>query len=122
MLPSFAQETLRVYYPTAIARRGTTDYSFDLSSAAGTIVISGCSVQPTTTSETLTQPREQEALMMTAWIPEAQWARVIAGGETRRLVMEWRGHFFEMYGTEMPWISPSGNLDHVQVYLRLYRG
>lgn len=122
MLPSFAQETIRVYYPRPVSRRGTTEFEFDLDDQTDTIVISGCSVQPTTTSEVLSQPREQDALMMTAWIPEAQWARVIAGGDTRRLMMEWRGCMFEMYGNDMPWISPTGALNHVVVYLRSYHG
>lgn len=122
MLPSFAQETIRFYYATARSSRGTTEYTFDLSSQVDTIVASGCSVQPNSTSELISQPRLQDALLMTAWVPEEQWARVVAGGDTRRLVAEWRGHFFEVYGLDLPWVSPTGALSHVQLYLRDYRG
>jgi len=60
--------------------------------------------------------------LMTAWIPSNEWARVIAGGPAHDFIMEWRGQQFLQYGDSMDWVSPTGALDHVQVYIRRYRG
>ncbi len=121
MLPSFATETMAIYYPRISVARGTTELVYQVD-PADRIYISGCSVQPSTTTEALNEPREQTMTIMTAWIPDHEWARVIAGGDIRRLVFEWRGQQFVQYGNAMPWISPTGSLGHVQVYLRAYEG
>ena len=121
MLPAFATETIKIYYPEVRASRGTTQYVYQVD-PLNSITVSGCSVQPTTTSEALSEPRDETMTLMTAWIPDAQWARVMAGGTLHQLVFEWRGMQFIQYGTALPWISPTGALGHVQVYLRAYRG
>ena len=120
MLPSFATETLTIYYPEQIQTRGTTDYRYRIDSQHS-ISVSGCSVQPSTTSETLSEPRLQELTLMNLWMPDTEWTRVAAGG-TKRLIFEWRGMQFIQYGTAMPWISPTGTLGHVLIYLRAYEG
>lgn len=121
MLPSFATETLAIYYPRVVSARGTAELAYQTDPTAR-IYVSGCSVQPSSTSEATSEPREQTMTLMTAWIPEHEWARVIAGGTPRRLVYEWRGMQFVQYGNAMPWVSPTGALGHVQVYLRAYEG
>lgn len=121
MLPSFATETMQVFYPQVIASRGTVELRYKLD-PEDSIHISGCSVQPTTTSENLGEPRNQSATLLTAWIPDSEWARVVAGGDIRKLAFEWRGMQLVQYGQAMPWISPTGTLGHVQIYLRAYEG
>lgn len=122
MLPSIATETLKVYYPQFVGSRGTVEFQ-PQADPLNMISVSGCSVQPTTTSEVLSEPREQTMTLMTAWIPEAQWARIIAGGSTtKNLVVEWRGRQYLAYGTALEWASPLMTLGHVQMYLREYRG
>lgn len=121
MLPSFATETLTIYYPEQISTRGTTDYRYRIDSQHS-ISVSGCSVQPSTTSETLSEPRIQDQTLMNLWMPDTEWSRVTAGGDTKRLIFEWRGMQFIQYGTAMPWISPTGTLGHVLIYLRAYEG
>ena len=121
MLPAFATETIAVYYPRIETSRGATRYVRQVD-PTDMIHISGCSVQPTTSSSNLSEPRDETMTLMTAWVPEEQWVRVIAGGTTRDLVFEWRGMQFIQYGEAMPWISPTGNLGHVQIYLRAYKG
>lgn len=121
MLPSFATETMQVFYPQVIASRGTVELRYKLD-PEDSLHISGCSVQPTTTSENLGEPRNQSATLLTAWIPDSEWARVVAGGDIRKLAFEWRGMQLVQYGQAMPWISPTGTLGHVQVYLRAYEG
>lgn len=121
MLPSFATETIKFFYPRTLTARGTTELVYQTDDD-NSITVSGCSIQPTTSSEALGEPRQQTLMQMTAWIPEAQWARVVAGGDIRRLVAEWRGTQFVVYGDAMRWISPTGSLGHVQIYLRVYEG
>lgn len=121
MLPSFATESLTIYYAEQVTARGTTEYRPQVD-AEDCISVSGCSVQPTTTSENLAEPREETLSLMTAWIPDTEWARVVTGGDTHSLVYEWRGLQFVQYGNAMPWVSPTGTLGHVVVYLRAYRG
>lgn len=121
MLPSFATETLAIYYPRVIIARGSTQYVAQVDTT-DMIHVSGCSVQPATTSESISEPRDQTLNLMTAWIPEHEWARVVAGGPIHELVVEWRGLQFMMYGDAMPWVSPTGALSHVQIYLRSWRG
>lgn len=121
MLPAFATETITIFYPKVVTSRGTTQYVYQVD-PLDKITVSGCSVQPTTTSESLNAPRDETMTLMTAWIPDAQWARVIAAGTTHQLVFEWRGRQFVQYGSYMPWVSPTGTLSHVCVYLREYRG
>lgn len=122
MLPALATETMTIYYAKAVTDRGTVEY-MPQTDSSNCIHVSGCSVQPSTTSEALGEPREQTLSLMTAWIPDSEWARVIAGGSSlNSLVYEWRGLQFVQYGNSMPWISPTNTLGHVQVYLREYRG
>lgn len=121
MLPSIATETMQVFYPEVIASRGTIEMRYKVD-PEDSIHISGCSIQPTTTSRNLSEPRNQVMTLMSAWIPEGEWARVMAGGDIRKLVFEWRGQQFIQYGQAMPWVSPTGTLGHVQVYLRAYEG
>ncbi len=121
MLPSFATESLTIYYAEKVTARGTTEYRPQVDSE-DCISVSGCSVQPTTTSENIAEPREETLSLMTAWIPDTEWTRVVTGGDTHSLVYEWRGLQFVQYGNAMPWVSPTGTLGHVVVYLRAYRG
>ena len=121
MLPAFATETLAIFFPEVRVGRGTTQYVPQVDHT-DMIHVSGCSVQPTTTSSNLSDPRDQTLTLMTAWIPDHEWARVMAAGPTHDLVIEWRGQQFLQYGDSMSWISPTGTLGHVQVYLRGYRG
>lgn len=121
MLPAFATESLTIYYAERIQARGTIEYRPRVD-PEHSISVSGCSVQPTTTSENLGEPREQTLSLMTAWIPDTEWARVAAAGDLHSLVYEWRGIQMVQYGQAMPWVSPTGTLGHVQVYLREYRG
>lgn len=121
MLPAVATETLTVCYPTIVTSRGTTEYVY--STSGDSITVSGCSVQPTTTSSDVSDPRTQTLSLYTAWIPEAQWARVIAGGTTlKHLAYIWRGEKYVQYGDAMEWHSPTGLLGHTQMYLRRYEG
>jgi hypothetical protein len=121
MRPSFATETIRIYYPEVISARGTIELRYKID-PLDSIAVSGCSVQPTTTSENLNEPRTESMTLLTAWIPDAEWARVVAGGDIRKLAFEWRGMLLAQYGQALPWVSPTGALGHVQVYLRQYEG
>lgn len=121
MLPAFATESLTIYYAKKVTARGTIEYQPQVD-PEHSISVTGCSVQPTTTSENLSEPREQTLSLMTAWIPDTEWARVVAGGDLHSLVYEWRGIQMVQYGQAMPWVSPTGTLGHVVVYLREYRG
>lgn len=121
MLPSIATETLKIYYPQTVVARGTVEYQPRVD-ATHMLTVSGCSIQPTTTSELLSEQREQTMTLMTVWMPEAQWARIVAGGTTRQLVIEWHGRQFLQYGSVMEWASPTGALGHVQLYVREWEG
>lgn len=121
MLPSLATETLTIFYAKKTESRGTVDYEYQ-ADPNFSIEISGCSVQPVTTTSTQELPRNQDLTMLWAWIPQSEWERVQNTGDIHKLLIEWNGLQLVQYGDALRWTSPTGNISHVQIYMRQYRG
>ena len=112
MLPSFWRQTIVRLRPGQKELRGSTVPDW---SDPGRLTITGCSVQPTSTS--LTQDVRVLGITdgLTAYIPAN--ADVQAGDR-----IEFNGNVYAINGDPLVWPSASGGLDHIQLYLTRWRG
>lgn len=111
MLPSFATQSVTRIRPGTKTSRGSTIPDWDNATSA---TISGCSVQPATTS--LSQDGRVLGILdgMTAYLPEGsdvqEGDRIQYGGVT-----------YTIDGAPRVWPT-AGNLAHIQVNLRRWSG
>ena len=112
MLPSFCRETVTVKRASLVDSRGTKILDW---SNPEEIVISGCSVQPSTTSRDFDGRTVQVSEEWTLYAPQS--SDIKAGDR-----IEWNGITFEVNGAPMPWSSPTGRTSHVWVRLSEWRG
>jgi hypothetical protein len=113
-LPSWAKDTVTRIRPATIDRRGSTvpDWSPD---KVNELQISGCSVQPATT--TLSQ--DGRVLGITdAWTcyfpPDAD----VAAGDK----IMWNGKDYQLMGEPRIWTSPTGVVSSIQAQLERWSG
>lgn len=111
MLPSFATQSVTRIRPGTKTSRGSTMPDWDNATSA---TISGCSVQPATTS--LSQDGRVLGILdgMTCYLPEGsdvqEGDRIQYGGET-----------YTIDGAPRVWPT-AGNLAHIQINLRRWSG
>ena len=112
MLPSWFRQTVTRLRPVTKTSRGSTVPDWD---AAASLVISGCSVQPSTTS--LSQDGrvlgidESFTLYMPPTADVIEGDRVVFNGET-----------YTVIGVPKRWISPTGGLSNKQVSIERWNG
>ncbi len=111
MLPSFANDTIVRIRPSTTTSRGSVIPDW---SNATKVTISGCSVQPATTS--LSQDGRVLGIMdgMTAYVPPS--ADVQAGDR-----ISFNGATYTIDGAPRVWPT-AGNLAHIQLNLRRWSG
>ena len=102
MLPSFATETVTRYRPSTTTERGSTFADWANATSES---ITGCHVQPDTTSSDFTD-RAQSQLTYTLWAPPG--SDVMKGDR-----IEAQGHLFDVVGVPFQWHSPTGAVDHL---------
>lgn len=112
MLPSWFRQTVTRIRPGEKTSRGSVIPDWD---NAASLAISGCSVQPSTT--TLSQDGRVLGIeeSFTLYMPPN--ADVIKGDR-----VEYNGEVYTVIGVPKPWISPTGNLNNKQVTLERWSG
>ena len=112
MLPSFMRQTITRIRPGTKTLRGSE--VFDWSNAT-TKDISGCSVQPASTS--LSQDGRVLALTdgLTAYLPSGD---DVQSGDR----IQYAGEIYTITGAPRVWPSASGGLDHIQLNLERWSG
>ena len=112
MLPSFCRDDVTRKRPTLTDKRGTQVLDWLNPSVA---TISGCSVQPNTT----TRDFDGRTIQVTEdWTLYAPPGTDIQAGDR----IEWNSHVFEVNGAPMPWASPTGRVSHVWARLSEWSG
>ena len=112
MLPRFCKDVVTVKRAEQVDKRGTTVLDW---SSPTTFEISGCSVQPSTTSRDF----DGRALQVSEdWVLYAPPDADVQAGDR----VEWHGSVFEINGSPMPWESPTGRVSHVWARLVEWRG
>ena len=112
MLPSWAADTITIVRPSWVEERGkkVPDYR----TPAETVTVTGCSVQPAGTSETLTA-RQAESVRLTVYAPPGT---VIGAHDA----VEWQGVRYQADGGGQQWQSPTGAVSHVVAALVDWEG
>ena len=111
-LPSWASQTVAIIHPGVKASRGSDIPDWD---NATTTQVSGCSVQPASTS--LTQDGRVQGILdgATAYLPPGTDVR-----EGDRVIFE--GLTYTVDGTPRAWKSATGRASNIQVNLRRWSG
>ena len=112
MLPSWCNDSVDVWRAPTVAVRGTEERDW---ANAVKHTITGCSVQPSTTSTGWNDPREALASSWTLYAPPG--ADVRAGDR-----VDFDGASFRVDGRPMAWRSPTGAVSHVVAYLAEWEG
>lgn len=112
MLPSWANDTVTRIRPGTIERRGSTEPDWTNSNA---LSISGCSVQPATTS--LSQDGRVLGIddAYTCYFPPG--SDVAAGDKIR-----YNGEDYKVIGEPRAWKSPTGRVSNLQVQIERWSG
>ena len=112
MLPTFMRQSINRIRPGIKTLRGSEVPDW---AQATTLTISGCSVQPASSS--LSQDGRVLALTdgLTAYIPAG--SDVKAGDR-----IEYGGELYTINGAPRVWPSASGGLDHIQLNLERWSG
>ena len=112
MLPSFCKESVTVVRAKEKDSRGTKilDWSDTVRTA-----LSGCSVQPNTSTRDFDGRTIQVTEDWTLYAPPG--ADIKAGDR-----IEWESNTFEVNGAPMPWKSPTGRVSHMWARLVEWRG
>ena len=112
MLPSFCKDSVTVKRGTLVESRGTKviDWSKPTSST-----VSGCSVQPNTTTRDFDGRTTQVTEGWTLYAPPG--SDIKAGDR-----VEWNSVEFEIDGAPMPWTSPTGRVSHMWARLVEWQG
>lgn len=112
MLPSFCQQSITRLRPGTKTSRGSTIPDWSVATSA---TISGCSIQPASTS--LSEDGRVLGIMdgLTAYLPNG--ADVQAGDH-----IVYDGETYEIAGEPRVWVSPTGIRDHILLNLRRYSG
>lgn len=112
MLPSFCRDAITVKRAQLVDRRGTQVLDWENPQE---FTVSGCSVQPNTT----TRDFDGRAIQVTEdWTLYAPPGSDIKAGDR----IEWQGLTFEIDGAPMPWTSPTGRISHIWARLSEWRG
>lgn len=111
-LPSFFRQTITRIRPGTKTLRGSDVPDW---STATTEEISGCSVQPASTSLSMDGRVRAETDGLTAYIPAD--ADVKAGDR-----IGYGGEVYTINGAPRAWPSASGGLDHIQLNLERWSG
>jgi len=112
MLPSWAADSIVILRPATTTSRGSTIYDW---TKATTTNVSGCSVQPASTS--LSQDGRVLGITdgMTAYLPPGtnvqEGDRIIFDGET-----------YTINGAPRAWTSPTGKVSSIQLNLQRWSG
>ena len=112
MLPSFCRDAVTVKRAQLTDKRGTKvlDWSNPLE-----FELSGCSMQPNTT----TRDFDGRTIQVTEdWTIYAPPGSDLQAGDR----IEWQGLEFEINGAPMPWSSPTGRVSHIWARLNEWRG
>lgn len=112
MLPSWCRDSVDVWRAPLVAVRGTEERDW---ANAAKHTVTGCSVQPSTTSTGWNDPREALTASMTLYAPPG--ADVMAGDR-----VDFGGASYRVDGIAMPWRSPTGAVDHLMAYLVGWEG
>ena len=112
MLPTWAQDTVTRLRPGTIDRRGSTEPDW---TNATELAISGCSMQPAST--TLSQDGRVLGISdgYTCYFPPG--TDVIAGDRIR-----YAGNTYAIIGEPRGWASPSGRVSHIVAQLERWTG
>ena len=112
MLPSWAADTITIVRPSWVEERGkkVPDYR----TPAETVTVTGCSVQPAGTSETLTA-RQAESVRLTVYAPPGT---VIGAHDA----VDFDGVRYAVDGRSQAWRSPTGAASNVIAYLIDWEG
>ena len=112
MLPSWAADTITIVRPSWVEERGKKfpDYR----APAETVTVTGCSVQPAGTSETLTA-RQAESVRLTVYAPPGT---VIGAHDA----VDFDGVRYAVDGRSQAWRSPTGAASNVIAYLVDWEG
>jgi len=111
-LPSFCRETVDVYRAPIKDSRGTQIRDWDNQTKT---TITGCTVQPSSTSTDMTEARAAVHNTAIGYFPPGT---DIAKGD----IVEWQGIKYLVDGSPMPMASPSGAVSHVRVNLTEWEG
>lgn len=112
MLPSFCRETVTVRRAPMVAARGTGERDW---SAAESHYVTGCSVQPSSTSTEAGEPRYAASDSYALFAPP--------GSDIRRGDrIECVAGSFDVDGNPMAFESPSGAVSHVRCQLSRWEG
>lgn len=112
MLPSFCNDDVVRIRAAQVNQRGTIVLDW---SDVQQVTISGCSVQPSSTSRDFDGRTTQVTDRWDLYAPPGSDLR--AGD---RIV--WNGIAFEIDGAPMPWKSPTGSVSHVLAHLVEWSG
>lgn len=112
MLPSFCRDVVTVKRAAEVDKRGTVVLDWD---NPQTFELSGCSVQPSTTSRDFDGRTVQVSEDWTLYAPPN--SDLLAGDR-----IEWQDATFEINGAPMPWTSPTGRVSHMYARLSEWRG
>lgn len=113
MLPSFCQQSITRVRPGTKTSRGSTVPDWDNPTSSATI--SGCSVQPASTS--LSEDGRVLGITdgLTVYLPNG--SDVLAGDH-----IVYDGETYEINGEPRVWASPTGARSHILLNLRRYSG
>lgn len=112
MLPSFCKDAVTVKRAQLVDSRGSKVLDW---SSPQEFTLSGCSVQPNTT----TRDFDGRTIQVSEdWIIYAPPNSDLQAGDR----IEWQGLTFELNGAPMPWQSPTGRVSHVWARLNEWRG
>ena len=112
MLPSFCNDTITRKRGDLVDKRGTKIIDW---SDPDELEISGCSVQPSTTSRDL----DGRTIQVTeGWTLYAPPDSDLKAGDR----IAWEGLTFEIDGAPMPWKSPTGRVSHIAAKLAEWSG
>ena len=112
MLPSFCRDTVTRKRAQLVDSRGSKVLDWSNPTSA---TISGCSVQPSTT----TRDFDGRAIQVTEeWTLYAPPGSDIQAGDR----IEWSSMTFEIDGAPMPWTSPTGRVSHIWARLKEWSG
>ena len=112
MLPSWANDTITRIRPGTIERRGSIEPDWEHATEAQ---ISGCSMQPGTTSLSMDGRVLGISDGYTCYLPPG--ADVLAGGRIR-----FDGNVYQVMGEPRKWTSPTGAVSSTQVQLERWSG
>ena len=112
MLPSFCRDTVTRKRAQLVDSRGSKVLDWSNPTSA---TISGCSVQPSTT----TRDFDGRAIQVTEeWTLYAPPGSDIQAGDR----IEWSSMTFEIDGAPMLWTSPTGRVSHIWARLKEWSG